>query len=289
MGERERMLRQVDRVQIAVRDLAAAATTISEILDARQVRHDEVEPLRARRLTMRAGGAFIEILEPREPGPVADFVQRWGGGLFAAGFSVPDLNRAAERLESARARFEDSGGQLFVEPSATFGMRVVLSPYQEYRQPGLIKGIYEVTNVVADWRAAAERYTSLFGLDSSRFVPITSEQFGYTGSLLMFDAPARLDRIELAQITEPDKAMGRFYARRGDSLYMFFVEADDVDAIEARLKRCQARYAPERRDEAGLATLFIHPSAFCGVLVGVSRTETAWMWSGDPQRARRAP
>jgi hypothetical protein len=43
-----------------------------------------------------------------------------------------------------------------------------------------------------------------------------------------------------------------------------------------------------RRDEAGLAELFIHPSAFLGVLIGVSRTEHAWTWSGDPDRARRA-
>jgi len=34
--------------------------------------------------------------------------------------------------------------------------------------------------------------------------------------------------------------------------------------------------------------LFIHPTAFNGVLVGVSRTEQAWLWSGDPERSRRA-
>jgi hypothetical protein len=82
--------------------------------------------------------------------------------------------------------------------------------------------------------------------------------------------------------------MGRFHKRRGDSLYMFFVETDDVGALEKRLQERGSRFAAHRRDEAGLAELFIHPSAFLGVLVGVSRTEHAWLWSGDPERARRA-
>ena len=282
------MLKRVDRVQIAVRDAAAAARTIGAVLGAEMLRQDEVAALGARRTAVQAGSSIIELLEPASGGPVADFLQRWGGGLFAAGFSVDDLDAAARRLEDAGATFKSAGGQLLVEPSATFGMRVVLSAHHERAPVGLIKWIYEVTNVIGDWHTAAERYAKLFGLDRSRFVPITSHEFGYTGSLLMFDAPARLDRIELSQITEPEKAMGRFHSRRGDSLYMFYVETDDVAAIASRLEKLGARFAAGRRDEAGLSGIFIHPTAFCGVLVGVSRTENAWLWSGDPERARRA-
>ncbi len=258
----------------------------------------EVAALGARRTTVQAGTSLIELLEPAGAGPVGDFIQRWGGGLFAAGFSVADIDASARRLESAGAAFKTSGGQLFVEPSATFGMRAVLSAHHERAPVGLIKWIYEVTNVIGNWRAAADRYAQLFELDRSHFVPITSGEFGYTGSLLMFDATApgapapgataRLDRIELSQITEPEKAMGRFHSKRGDSLYMFYVEADDVAAIASRLEKLKARFAVGRRDGAGLSGIFIHPSAFCGVLVGVSRTENAWLWSGDPERAKRA-
>jgi len=282
------MLKRVDRVQIAVQDAAAAARTIGTIFGAEILRRDEVAPLGARRTTIQAGASLIELLEPAGGGAVGDFIQRWGGGLFAAGFSVDDIDAMARRLEGAGAAFKAAGGQLFVEPSATFGMRVVLSAHDERAPVGLIKWIYEVTNVIGDWRAAAERYTKLFGLDPSRFVPITSSEFGYTGSLLMFDAPARLDRIELSQITEPEKAMGRFHARRGDSLYMFYVEADDVAALPSRLEKQNARFTVGRHDQAGLSGIFIHPTAFCGVLVGVSRTENGWLWSGDPERARRA-
>jgi hypothetical protein len=282
------MLKRVDRVQIAVRDAAAAAHTIGGIFGAEIRGQDEVAPLGAKRITVQAGTSMIELLEPAGAGPVGEFIERWGGGLFAAGFSVADLAAAADRLKSAGAEFKASGGQLFVEPSATHGMRVVLSTHHERAPVGLIKWVYEVTNVIADWRAAADRYTKLFGLDPSRYVPITSSEFGYTGTLTMFDAPARLDRIELSQITEPEKAMGRFHSKRGDSLYMFYVETDDVTAIVSRLEQQKARFVAARRDAAGLAGAFIHPTAFCGVLVGISRTDVGWLWSGDPERAKRA-
>jgi Glyoxalase/Bleomycin resistance protein/Dioxygenase superfamily len=282
------MLKRVDRVQIAVADLGAAEKIAADTFGAELVRRDEAAPLGARRATMQAGASLIELLAPGGAGPVTDFVARWGQGLFAAGFAVDDLDAMAAHLEKRGARFERAGEQIFLDPSATFGMRAVISLTHESAPVGLIRWAYEVTNVVGDWRAAAERYATLFGLDASRFVPITSKEFGYTGTLTMFDRPARLDRIEISQITDYNLAMGRFHRRRGDSLYMFYVEADDVGALATRLESRGARFAAGRRDAAGLAGIFIHPSAFLGVLVGVSRIENAWLWSGDPERARRA-
>ena len=213
---------------------------------------------------------------------------KWGGGLFGAGFSVDDPGAAAHHLAKNGVNFDQSAGQLFLHDGATFGMRTVISQHHERAPVGAIKWIYEVTNVVADWKAAADRYARIFNLDASKFSPIESKQFGYAGTLTLFDPPARLDRVEISQITDPNLAMGRFHQRRGDSLYMFFVETDDVGALENRLQARGSRFAAHGKDEAGLAELFIHPSAFLGVLIGVSRTEHAWTWSGDPDRAKRA-
>jgi catechol 2,3-dioxygenase-like lactoylglutathione lyase family enzyme len=282
------MLKRVDRVQIAVADLDAAEKIAADILGAERLRRDEALPLGARRSTMQAGSSLIELLAPHGPGPVREFVERWSGGLFGVGFSVEDLEAAAGALERQGARFERAAGQLYVDPAATFGMRVILSAHHERAPVSAIKWIYETTNVVRDWRSAAERYARMFGLDPSIFVPIESKDFGYTGTLTMFDAPARLDRIEIAEITNPASAMGRFHQRRGDSLYMFFVETDNVAAIARRIEARGVKANVWRRDEAGAAEMFIHPSQFMGVLVGVSRTEHAWTWSGDPERARRA-
>jgi catechol 2,3-dioxygenase-like lactoylglutathione lyase family enzyme len=282
------MLKRVDRVQIAVTDAAAAERVVADVFGGEIVRRDTAAPVGAKRVTMQAGTSLIEIVEPDGAGAVKDFVSKWGGGLFAAGFSVEDTDAAARHLTKSGVKFEQSAGQLYLDPAATFGMRTVISQHHERAPVGAIRWLYEVTNVVGDWKAASERYARIFGLDARKFSPIESKQFGYAGTLTLFDPPARLDRIEIAQITDPALAMGRFHQRRGDSLYMFFVETDDLGALEQRLQARGSRFAPARRDEAGPAELFIHPSAFLGVLIGVSRTEHAWTWSGDPERARRA-
>lgn len=282
------MLKRVDRVQIAVSDRAAAERVAAEAFGAEVVRRDDLKLLGAKRTAMQAGASIIELLEPDGTGSIGDFVAKYSGGLYGAGFSVEDLDAAARHFEKQGVRFQRQGGQIFLDKSATTGLNAVISEHHERAPIGAIKWIYEVTNPVADWQAAAQLYTRLFALDASKFSPIESKEFGYTGTLTLFEPPERLDRIEIAQITRPELAMGRFHQKRGDSLYMFFVETDDVGALEDRLKARDSRFASHRRDAAGLAEMFIHPTAFLGVLVGVSRTEHAWTWSGDPDRARRA-
>jgi hypothetical protein len=282
------MLKRVDRVQIAVADTKAAEQVVAEVFGGELVRRDKASPLTAKRSTMQAGSSLIEILEPDGAGAVQDFISKWGSGLFGAGSSVDDPDAAAHHLTKCGVNFDQSAGQLYLDDAATFGMRTVISHHHERAPVGAINWIYEVTNVVADWKSASDRYARIFGLDAAKFSQIESKQFGYTGTLTLFDPPSRLDRIEIAQITDANLAMGRFHQRRGDSLYMFFVETDDVGALEQRLQARGSRFAAHTRDEAGLAELFIHPSTFLGVLIGVSRTEHAWTWSGDPARARRA-
>lgn len=282
------MLKRVDRVQIAVADRAAAERAVIEVFGGELLRRDDLAILHARRSTMQAGQSLIELLEPDGAGPVADFVSNYHSGLYGAGFSVADLDEAAHYLDRNGVRFERAAGQFYLDPRATFGLNAVISAHHERNPTGAIRWIYEVTNAVSDWRSASDRYARIFGLDPARFSPITSAEFGYTGTLTLFNPPERLDRIEIAQITDDDKAMGRFHKRRGDSLYMFFVETDDVAALAKRLEARGSKFAAWRKDQAGMAELFIHPSAFLGVLVGVSRTEHAWLWSGDPERSRRA-
>ena len=79
--------------------------------------------------------------------------------------------------------------------------------------------------------------------------------------------------------------MGRFATKRGQSIYMCYAETDDVPGIIERLERRGARFA-RRRDEQNPEGLFVHPSALHGVLLGISRTNLAWLWSGRPELAR---
>jgi hypothetical protein len=278
------MLTRVDRMQLAVRDRKAAEQTFAETLGAEKVREDGIKLLNAHRSVVQAGISEFELLEPAGDGPVAAHLDRWGEGLFAGGFSTPDLTALSERLTSKGVAWQEEHGQLFIEPDQTPGMRMVISPDIERRPAGLISWLYEVTNIIDDHESAARFYAEAFGLDASRFSPIKSKDYGYKGQLTLFDPPGRLDRIELSQITDPERAMGRFAQKRGQSIYMCYVETDHVPEIIDRLEKRGARHA-RRKDEHNPEGLFIHPSALHGTLMGVSRTNLAWNWSGRPELA----
>jgi catechol 2,3-dioxygenase-like lactoylglutathione lyase family enzyme len=280
------MLKYVDRMLLAVRDRAAAADTFCAILGAERVRDETSKLLAARRTVVQAGISEFELLEPAGEGPVAAHLERWGEGILGAGFSTTDLSALGRRLSERGITHSEEDGRLFIASDQTPGMNVLLSPHEERSPVGLVKWLYEVTNLVDDHQQAAAFYTDTFGLEASKFSPIESEQYGYTGQLTLFNPPQQLDRIELCQITEPSRAMGRFHARRGQSIYMGYVETDDVAAVQSALEARGARYAG-RTDDSNPEGLFIHPSALHGMLMGVSRTNLAWTWSGRPELAKR--
>jgi hypothetical protein len=277
------MLDRVDRVQLAVLDRKIAAGTFAGILGAETISEDGLDrPYNCHRITVQAGDSQFELLEPAGEGLVADHLNRWREGIFAAGFSTSDLPGLTRLLQDEGVQSTQHGAQTFVEPDQTRGMRTVLQATEPRDTVGLITHLYEVTNIVDDHREAATFYARIFGLDQSRFHELTSDMWGYTGTLTLFDPPAHLDRVEITQTTEP-KAMGRFYEKHGPSLYMCFVETDDVLPIRERLEKREARFTPTADyPEAGL---FIHPTALHGMLMGISATNHAWRWSGRPDLA----
>jgi catechol 2,3-dioxygenase-like lactoylglutathione lyase family enzyme len=277
------MIERVDRVLLAVRDRTAAVSTFADILGARLVREDKVPLYAATRSVVQAGESEFELLEPAGDGAVSRHLERWGEGIFGAGFATGDLPALARHLDDSGVRFSSLGSQLFIEPDQTRGMRTVIQDSVQRQPVGLISHLYEVTNIVADHEEAAGFYARAFGLDRSRFSPINSERWGYAGTLTLFNPPARLDRIELTQISAPSLAMGRFFARRGPSVYMCFVETPDTGPIRERLDARGARYTA---DLDYSASMFIHPTALHGMLMGISVTNQAWLWSGRPELAR---
>jgi hypothetical protein len=277
------MLERVDRMQLAVRDRSAAAETFAAVLGAQTVREDTVQCLGAHRITVRAGSAEFELLEPAGDGPVADHLSERPEGIFAGGFGTRDVPALAAHLEKRGVAFQEEAGQLFIAADQTRGMRIVVGPIDDTRSPGLITNVYEVTNIVSDHEAAARFYADAFALDASRFCPINSDHWGYVGTLTLFDPPAHLDRIEITQTNQP-LAMGRFYERRGESVYMCYAETEDTAPIVAGLESRGDRFTAGREDGGG--NIFLHPTALCGMLMGISRTNLAWTWSGRPELAK---
>jgi hypothetical protein len=276
------MLTRVDRVQLAVRDRAAAEETFRATFDAEKLREDTSTLLGATRSVMQGGISEFELLQPFGTGLVQEHLDRWGEGLFAGGFSTPDIDALSRRLSAHGVLWREEADQVYIEPSQTPGMRMVISPEVERERVGVLTWLYEVTNIVDDHKAAATFYAETFGLDASKFSPIASKDYGYKGQLTLFDPPSRLDRIELSQITDAERAMGRFAQKRGQSIYMCYVETDRVADVIERLERRGAMHA-RRNDEHNPEGLFIHPKALHGVLMGVSRTNLAWNWSGRPE------
>jgi catechol 2,3-dioxygenase-like lactoylglutathione lyase family enzyme len=278
------MVSGIDRVQLAVADLDAAAATWKRLFGAEAVRDDRVRPLGARRRVLRAGASEIELLEPDGIGEVAQHLARSRSAVFAAGLSTPDLERARRLLDARGVHHLAHGAQLLITGSwlGVPALRVVLSQEERREPAGLLGHVYEVTHLTRGFGRAAERLAKVFDLDPGAFVPIRSDEFGYEGLLAML-RPGRLDRVETVAPRDRTKAMGRFFERQGPCLYMLYAEATDTATIRNRLaEHAAGRWTGPR--EGVPDNLFVHPRALHGALLGVSRDEVAWRWSGGPQR-----
>ena len=93
------MLDRVDRMLIAVRSRTLAATTFSTMLGAQPDRDGHSACLNAHRLVMRVGESELELCEPAGPGPVQEFIDRWGEGLLAAGYASSRFDELAAHLD----------------------------------------------------------------------------------------------------------------------------------------------------------------------------------------------
>lgn len=287
------MLTRVDRLQMAVPDRNAAADGWVRILGAEHAEDDRVECLGALRSRHRLGTGFVEFLEPDGAGPVADALAARGGTghLYAGGMATPDVDALADHLRRQGVEPARERGQVFLDTAHTgrHGLRLVVSPDDPHAPVGRIDTLYEVTNLVRDYETAVKTYVALLGLDDKAFQPISSDEYGYEGTLTLLD-DERLDRFEVITPTDPDKTMGRFFARFGECLYMCFAETGDPAAVEERALELGAphtRVPPAGRRPGPPDTVFLHPPAIGGMMLGLSRRTVAWVWSGHAERAER--
>jgi len=287
------MLKRVDRLQLAVPERRTVVDRWVTLLGAEPDGEDRVACLGARRTRLRLGNGFVELLEPDGTGPIADAVSERGAHLYAAGVSTDDVEALVRHLRAKGVEPAEEGGQAFVDPVAVgeVGFRVVLSRDQVLPAVGDVDFFYETTLLVRDAAAATSRCAALFALDRGAFVPIESKQFGYAGTLTLFDRD-RLDRFEVITPFDASKTMGRFFDRFGESYYMAFAESSALGAIEARARALEVGHTPDppaagRTEDAN--TIFLHPPALGGMMLGLSRPTHAWLWSGHPERVRPAP
>lgn len=282
------MLKRIDRLQVAVPDRVAAAKSWTQILGAEPAGEDRIACLGALRTRLRLGDGFIELLEPDGAGALQDAVAKRGAHLYAAGATTDDLEGLVAHLRSEGLDASLEGGQAFVDPSTSgdVGFRVVLSTDEERDAVGDLDFFYETTLLVSNAPEAAASCARIFALDKDAFVPISSKEYGYAGSLTLFDRD-RLGRFEVISPNEPGNTMGRFFARFGESFYMAFAESHTLADIEARARELGAGFTlvpPGENRSGGADTVFLHASTLGGMMLGISRPTQAWQWSGHPER-----
>ena len=285
------MLTRVDRIALAVPDRRAAAAGWTALLGAEPAGERRSACLAARCSRYRLGRGWIELLEPDGAGPVADAVARRGGHLFAAGVATDDLSGLVARLRSQGVDPTLEDGQAHLDPADSgIGLRAVLSPEAQLDPVGNVDFLYEITLFSHDAAAAAGRCASLFGLDAAAFVPIESKQYGYAGTLTLFDRE-RLGRFEVITPNDPANTMGRFFTHVGEAFYMAFAESAALAAIEERARERGDGFTalpPDPRERRTADTIFLHPPALGGMMLGLSRPTLAWQWSGHPERVEAA-
>jgi hypothetical protein len=281
------VLNEIDRILVAAPDAKVAAQSWKDYLGAVEVGHDRLASLAATRITLRVGTGDIEILEPDGAGVIADELRRRGRAhLFAAGAMSDGSSAVAAHAKQNGASVEALDGRYYVTLTIEGApIRFVVSPSAQRERAGLLDFLYEATVLAENQAAAVDQIARCFDLNKESFTEITSEKFGYTGVLTLFEA-GRLHRFEVITPTDMEKTMGRYYRREGASFYMAFAESACMTKIEASVseKGLTVDRPENRARDKSPDQLWLHPATMGGMMLGVSRPTMAWMWSGQPQR-----
>jgi len=280
----------IDRVQLAVSDRVAAAEGWVNILDAIHLRDDAVECLNARRSVYQVGRSEVEFLEPNGEGVIANSLKTVGRShLFAGGVASSDLEGLISNVESQNIACIQEGGQAHViyKEDGQNDIHFVLSQAADRESVGLLDYLYEATILVDEYQPLGDAVSRIFDSNADGYCPINSSKFKYDGYLTLFN-PDELHRFEVIKPTSDETTMGRFHVRRGRAFYMAFAETPHMLEIEKRAKDANAGITverPEGRAESEMAdSMFLHPPALGGMMLGLSRPTQAWSWSGDPDR-----
>ena len=134
------MIRRLDHIGIAVRDLEAAKRVYAEGLGLASDHEETVEDQQVRTAFLPLGETHLELLESLSPdGPVGRFVEKYGEGVHHLCFEVEDITRALRACEEAGLTLIDREPRAgahgkwvaFVHPKSTHGVLIELSQDRE--------------------------------------------------------------------------------------------------------------------------------------------------------------
>ncbi len=137
------MIRRLDHIGIAVRDLEAAMRVYAEGLGLESDHQETVEDQQVRTAFLPVGETHVELLESLTPdGPIGRYVEKRGEGIHHLCFDVTDIHAALAACEKAGLKLIDREPRpgahnkmvAFVHPKSTHGVLIELS--QDRDPPG---------------------------------------------------------------------------------------------------------------------------------------------------------
>ncbi len=94
-------MNKIEHIGIAVKDLDAAISLYSALLNTKPYKHEDVESEGVRTSFFRMGEAKIELLSASHTeSPIAKFIEKRGEGIHHIAFEVSDIDAEIIRLQS---------------------------------------------------------------------------------------------------------------------------------------------------------------------------------------------
>lgn len=128
--------------------------------------------------------------------------------------------------------------------------------------------IHHLGIAVRSIEAALRLYRDTLGMEVAHTAVVEAEK------VKVAMLPAGESRIELLEPLEPDSAVGRFLAARGEGLHHVAMAVEDLDEAVERLRASGARLASTevRIGAEGYRYVFLHPKSAHGVLLELIET-----------------
>jgi len=129
------MLKKVDHIGIAVKDLAETLKLYEGMLGLKAVETEVVEEQKVKVAFLPTGDSEVELLESTSPdGPIAKYIEKNGEGIQHIAFRVENLEQRLAELKEKGVRLIDekprrgAGGAkiAFLHPKSTFGVLIEL-------------------------------------------------------------------------------------------------------------------------------------------------------------------
>lgn len=124
------MIKKIDHIGIAVKDLKEAIKLYEGILGLKVAEIEEVPDQKVRVAFLPTGDSEVELLESTSPdGPIARFIEKNGEGIQHIAFRVDNVEEKLAELKEKGVRLinekprRGAGGAMiaFLHPKSTFG------------------------------------------------------------------------------------------------------------------------------------------------------------------------